>query len=286
MKKRGKTAWRAACLAVLAGMAWSAGAEVIDLRTGEEIGEQVLAERLRGQDVVLLGELHDNTQHHRLRGELITRIARPDTTVVAEHLPAGRQVAAGGPLREDLEAAGFDPRGWVWPLHEPLFQAIRVRELPLVGGNLPKGYSKQLMTGGEAALTEALAGPYRQAPLAAPAAARLDSDLVDGHCGHLPDRYLAPMRLIQRATDISMANALLAHTPAVLVAGNGHVRKDYGVPQLIEVLSPSLKIASVGFYERRGERQELIKSLAGRYDYVWLTEPSERADPCENFKLQ
>ncbi len=277
---------RRAALAAMAAAATAAGAQVIDLHTGEEISEPALAERLRQQDLVLLGELHDNSQHHRLRGELIARFARPGTTVVAEHLPTGARVATGGALQGDLEAAGFDARGWGWPLHESLFGDIRAQALPLVGGNLPKGYSKQLMAGGEAKLTDALATPYRQAPLATAASAKLDGDLVDGHCGQLPVRYLAPMRLVQRATDISMANALLANTPAVLVAGNGHVRRDYGVPQVLEALAPSLKISSVGFYERGGDRRELIKSLAGRYDYVWLTEGAGRSDPCENFKLK
>ncbi len=277
---------RAAALAAMTAAAMAAQAQVIDLHTGEEISEPLLAERLRQQDLVLLGELHDNPQHHRLRGELIAHFARPGTTVVAEHLPSGARVAAGGPLQSDLEAAGFDAKGWRWPLHQPLFGDIRAQALPLVGGNLPKGYSKQLMAGGEASLTDALASSYRQAPLAPAAVARLDGDLVDGHCGQLPDKYLAPMRLVQRATDISMANMLLAHAPAVLVAGNGHVRKDYGVPQVLEALAPSLKISSIGFYERGGDRAELIKSLAGRYDYVWLTEGAGRSDPCENFKLK
>jgi len=199
--------WRAACFAALLGITAGTSAQVIDLHTFEEISEQVLAERLRSQDVVLLGELHDNARHHQLRGELIGRFTAPATTVVAEHLPSGSQVASQGPLREALEAAGFDARGWGWPLHQPLFDAVRARALPLVGGNLPKGYSKQLMSGGDAALTDALAAPYRQAPLAPQAAARLDRDLVDGHCGQLPDKYRAPMRLVQRATDISMAES-------------------------------------------------------------------------------
>ncbi len=286
LEKRLAHPLRRAVLAAMMAVATTAGGQVIDLHTGEEISEPVLAERLRQQDLVLLGELHDNAQHHRLRGELIARFARPGTTVVAEHLPAGARVAAVGALQGDLEAAGFDAQGWRWPLHEPLFGDIRAHALPLVGGNLPKGYSKQLMAGGEAGLPDALAVPYRQAPLAPAAAARLDGDLIDGHCGQLPRKYLAPMRLVQRATDISMANALLENTPAVLVAGNGHVRKDYGVPQVLEALAPSLKISSIGFYEWGGDRRELIKSLAGRYDYVLPTEGAGRSGPFVSFKLR
>ena len=156
----------------------------------------------------------------------------------------------------------------------------------LFGGNLPKGFSKQLMTKGETALPPVLADAYRKSPLSSAAQGRLDSDLVDGHCGKLPEKYVPPMRLVQRATDLSMAEALLGHRPSVLVAGNGHVRKDYGVPQVISALAPSLKISAVGFYEKDTDRQALIQSLAGRYDYVWLTDRTERADPCEGFKLK
>ncbi len=298
MKTRSRSLQRRLCAALLAGATLTTYAQVIDLRTGEEISEQILAERLRQQDIVLLGELHDNARHHQLRGELIARFARPGTTVVAEHLPTGAELVSATSsstasatssaiaLRDDLEAAGFDARGWGWPLHQPLFTDILAAGLPLVGGNLPKGFSKQLMTAGDTALSDALAGPYRQAPLAPQAQARLDRDLIDGHCGQLPAKYIAPMRLVQRAADISMANALLTNVPAVLVAGNGHVRRDYGVPQVIEAMAPLLKISAVGFYERGGDRQELIKSLASRYDYVWLTEAAGRSDPCENFKIK
>jgi uncharacterized iron-regulated protein len=72
----------------------------------------------------------------------------------------------------------------------------------------------------------------------------------------------------------------------VLVAGNGHVRKDYGVPQALSALVPALKQTAVGFYEADSPREELVKSLAGRYDIVWLSEAAERSDPCENFKIK
>lgn len=265
---------------------FAAHAQIFDLRSGEELSEQQLAERLGAQDIVLLGELHDNPRHHALRAQLIARIAGVRTTVVAEHLPAQARVVLGDSLLADLEGAGFNARGWGWPLHQSLFDGIRALGLPVVGGNLPQGFSKQLMREGEGALTPPLAQAYRKAPLPTDAARRLDADLVSGHCGKLPDRYLAPMRLVQRATDIAMATALLENRPAVLVAGNGHVRKDYGVPQVIGALAASLKISAVGFYERDRNSRELIQSLAGRYDYVWLTDGAERSDPCDNFKIQ
>lgn len=261
-------------------------AQVLDLSSGEEISVDVLAERLREADVVLLGELHDNPHHHEARASLIPQFATSKTTIVAEHLPTGRRVKSTGTSLSDLEAAGFNRNGWGWPLHQPLFDSVLGRGYALVGGNLPAGFSKELMSQGQAAMSLPMARSYKQADLPGPARSRLEQDLVDGHCGKLPDKYLGPMRLVQRATDISMATALITHRPSVLVAGNGHVRRDYGVPQVLSALEPSLKISSVGFYENGTDRAELIKSLGDRYDFVWLTDDTQRTDPCADFKLK
>lgn len=273
-------------LCVLLGAMQAARAQIIDLSSGQEISEQVLIDRLRSQDIVLLGELHDNAQHHALRAQLIRRIARDKLSVVAEHLPSPARVVREGALLADLQAAGFDPQAWSWPLHAPLFDAIRSAGLPLVGGNLPKGFSKQLFSQGASALSAPLGQTYRNAPLSEAASQQLDQDLIDGHCGKLPERYIEPMRLVQRATDVSMAQALLDRVPSLLVAGNGHVRKDYGVPQVLSATTPALRVTAVGFIEADGMREELLQSLKGRYDIVWLSEPAERSDPCENFKIK
>ena len=261
-------------------------ARIIDLHTEQEITEQMLVERLRTQDVVLLGELHDNAQHHALRAGLISQIKRDKLSVIAEYLPSGVRVKRAGALLSDLEAAGFDAKGWQWPLHSPLFDAVLAANMPLIGGNLPKGFSRQLFEQGESALPAPMARAYQTASLSPEASRHLDQDLIDGHCGKLPDKYLQPMRLVQRATDLSMAQALLDHAPSVLLAGNGHVRKDYGVPQALAALTPALKLTAVGFYEADTPREELVKSLRGRYDIVWISEPAERSDPCENFKIK
>ena len=261
-------------------------ARIIDLHTEQEITEQMLVERLRTQDVVLLGELHDNAQHHALRAGLISQIKRDKLSVIAEYLPSGVRVKRAGALLSDLEAAGFDAKGWQWPLHSPLFDAVLAANMPLIGGNLPKGFSRQLFEQGESAFPAPIARAYQTASLSPEASRHLDQDLIDGHCGKLPDKYLQPMRLVQRATDLSMAQALLDHAPSVLLAGNGHVRKDYGVPQALAALTPALKLTAVGFYEADTPREELVKSLRGRYDIVWISEPAERSDPCENFKIK
>lgn len=261
-------------------------AQIIDLSSGKELSEQVLTERLAAADIVLLGELHDNRLHHALRGQLIARLAGKGRTIVAEHLPQGGPVNFVSDTRADLVAAGFDPAGWEWPAHEKLYEQIRASATPLIGGNLPREQSRQIFMQGITALPERMAQTYEKSRLDAAPEKTLNQDLIDGHCGKLPDRYQSRMRFAQRVTDIALAHTLLDHRPAVLVAGNGHVRKDYGVPQVITATAPQLRQVSVGFIERSTDPRELIQSLGAQYDVVWLTERAERKDPCENFDLK
>ncbi len=278
------TRWLVA--SALASLTAFSNAEIIDLHTGSEISDAALVEILKSADVVLLGELHDNKFHHELRGSLIARFANSQRSIVSEHLPAPLQVSFGSDTKSDLEAAGFDPEGWGWPVHQSLYDHLREKGLAVFGGNLPKAEARQIFLQGASGLPDRMAKTYAQSRLDEKAERALDRDLVDGHCGKLPDKYLLRMRFAQRITDLSMTHALLDHRPAVLVAGNGHVRKDYGVPQILSSVAPSLRLVSIGFLERSSDTPGLLKSVLGQYDYVWLTDRAERQDPCENFNLK
>ena len=263
-----------------------ASAQIIDGRTGKEIDESTLVDILKSADFVLLGELHDNKFHHEVRGRLIADFADLGRAVVSEHLPAPNQVTFQSTTKAVLEAAGFDTEGWDWPIHQSLYEPIKNKGLRVVGGNLPKEDARRMFLQGASSLPERMAKTYSQSRLDEAAERKLDHDLVEGHCGKLPEKYLLRMRFAQRMTDLSLAHNLLDRRPSLLIAGNGHVRRDYGVPQILASVAPERKVVSVGFLERGGDLQELLESTSGQYDYIWITERAERKDPCENFKLK
>jgi uncharacterized iron-regulated protein len=253
---------------------------IIDVRSGQEISVAELAARLHGVDFVLLGELHDNPHHHLRRAELITRLAPTGLTVIAEHLETGRRIIPDGDKdpRAQLEEAGFDMRAWKWPIHEPLFGGLLRAGRPIAGGNITKDLARRIVREGDPALPESLRKLIDRAPLDPTAMSSLDADLLASHCGQLEEARAPRMRLAQRARDASMTERLLAERvrPAILVAGNGHVRSDYGVPQILTVLSPEAKVVSIAFVES--------ESLdPAPYDYLWKTEAAERNDPCTGF---
>ena len=262
-----------------------ASAQIIDVRTGKTINESALADILKSADIVLLGELHDNKLHHEVRGRLIARFA-DRRTVVSEHLPAPNQVTFQSEIKTDLVAAGFDAEGWDWPIHQSLYEQIKNKGLSVVGGNLPKEEARRMFLQGVSSLPERMAQTYTQSRLDETAERKLDHDLVEGHCGKLPEKYLLRMRFAQRMTDLSLTHNLLDRQPSLLIAGNGHVRRDYGVPQMLASVAPQLNVLTVGFLEQGGSTQDLLQSVSGQYDFIWITERAERKDPCENFKLK
>lgn len=269
------------------------GDHIVETTTGRALSEDDVARRMREADIVLLGELHDNPHHHARRARLLANLG-PQVSVVAEHLPRGAAPslpadAAGESLRKALEAGGFDAKGWRWPLHEPVFAAIARSGMALRGGNLESDAARRLAREGPGALPIELAPWVNAAPLAGPARATLEQDLVRGHCGHLGADRVPGMVAAQRGRDAAMAQALRSererlravpgHHTVVLLAGNGHVRLDYGVPTLLVGRLRDAKVLTVGFLEPAPDAM----TTRLPYDIVWITPAAARDDPCKAF---
>jgi len=100
---------------------------------------------------------------------------------------------------------------------------------------------------------------------------------------------------VQRARDAQMAESLMAasdHDGAILVAGAGHVRNDYGIPVHLRTKAPQKRVISIAFVEvdqQKTEPQSYGLSYPNRrspFDYVWFTPRVDDEDPCEKFKSQ
>lgn len=274
----------AGLLAGCAGAPVPAGERIVDGATGQTLAAEALHHRVRAADILLLGEVHDDPAQHAARGRLLRDLGRP-AVVVAEHLPAGAELRLPWPAGDDallaaLQVAGFDDRGWQWPAHRALFAGIAEAGLPLRGGNLPRDAARAAARDGETALPPDLRDAIAAAPLAPAGRDALQQDLLGSHCGQLPASRLPGMVAAQRGRDAAMAAALVqarAARPgalAVLVAGNGHVGRDHGVPVLLAAIAPQARLLVVG------SLQEGEALPAGRYDVALVTPAISRPDPC------
>lgn len=275
-------------------LAWAALAAVPALLAAcATAPAQPLPAPARDARVVLLGEVHDNPRHHALRAAWLRTLladGRP-TVVVFEQMEAARdedlrraQAAAPGDPDAVARAGGLDERAWRWPLHRPVLQAALDGGARVAGGNLPRDSVRAVVRQGEAAVPAALQPLLAGATWTTAQQQAQAQEITDGHCGALPPAMVAPMVLAQRVRDASLAAALLA-APAghrvVLIAGNGHVRRDLGVPELLRSAGiPAGQIAAIGVLERSGDTD-----APGRYDAVVRTDPQARPDPCEAFRV-
>jgi uncharacterized iron-regulated protein len=93
-----------------------------------------------------------------------------------------------------------------------------------------------------------------------------------------PDMMLPGMVNAQVARDIWMAKLIRQQQPrdVVLIAGNGHVRKDIGVPRWLNAIEPRLNVRTIGFIEPDG--------VQGSYDEIRKVAAQKRTDPCAKFK--
>jgi uncharacterized iron-regulated protein len=277
----------------LAGRIW-------DTRAQDWVSMTELERGLTRARYVLLGEVHDNAEHHRLRHGLLAALVRDGRRPAIameqfdrEHQPALQRVQnAPAPTPELLMTAGrVDAQGWNWSYYEPIIRLALDHRLPIAAANLSRADAFRVSTEGAAAVLGAAAVSALQLEEPLPDAARVKLERVidDGHCGEAPRTILPGMIAAQRARDAIMAQTLQAHAPAVLIAGNGHVRRDFGVPHYLAHYPQGDDVRVVGFIEADAAKPaptDYVTAAAPEYDYIVFTPRTPRPDPCKTLRFK
>ena len=244
---------------------------------------QALTAALRSHPIVLLGEVHDSTAQHALRAAALRALveggARPallmeqfdreqqaelDRALMRPGATADEVIAAAAP------GAGSTP-GWAWPLYRPYVALAIEYHLTLVAANVSRADTRRVLQGGLAALGfDASVPPDIEA-----AQARA---IVDGHCGALDEAQARRLVVAQIARDQFMARAIDLHAAhgAVLLAGNGHVRRDIGVPRWLGAATRARSV-SIGLLEEGDPN-------AAAFDFTLSTAAQTRPDPCAGLR--
>ncbi|MCU1718764.1 ChaN family lipoprotein [Pseudomonas sp. 5P_3.1_Bac2] len=251
--------------------------QIIELRTGQVLSPQQLVERLASAPRVLVGERHDNPDHHALQLWLLRALAaqREQGSVLLEMLTpdqqakvdaAHREVQDGQPPADMLNALAWQP-GWPWSLYGPLVQYLLRQPYPLLAANLERREVMQI---------------YRQPPAlqgrqstASAVREALAEQIRSSHCDRLPASQLPAMLAVQQQRDRRMAQALLAAPqPSLLLAGAFHVRRDLGVPLHLADLQAGQGTQVLILAEAGSE----VKPEAA--DYLWYTPAQPEQDYC------
>lgn len=240
-------------------------------------------DQLRGADVVVLGEVHDNPAHHVWQAEMLRALT--PAAVVVEMLTPDQAARITPALRDDPDALGVAV-GWAgsgWPdyaLYRPVFAALGAAEV--YGAALPIDDVRGAIGTGAAAQ---FAGDPSRFGLdrALPGAQQAEREAMQraAHCGMLPDGMLGGMVEAQRLRDAAFAATVLRALdetggPVVLITGNGHARTDWAVPFMIGQAAPEVDVIAVGQFETPPD-------AAVPFDQWRVTDPVDRDDPCSVF---
>jgi uncharacterized iron-regulated protein len=258
---------------------------------------------------VLLGEKHDNADHHRIQAWLVAEtIAAGRRPALAFEMFASDQQA---PLDAYLaahprDAAGIGAAvnwaksGWPdWNQYQPIAQAALDGGVALLAANLPRPLLRKLARDGVSALgAERVAALGLDRPLPEELAAPLREEIAVSHCGQLPESMIGPMATVMTARDARMAEALrrgaalAGHDGAVLITGKGHARNDRGAPFHLRRGDDTVTIVSVALFEvAEGETEPaayagLLGTEILPFDFVWFTPIADPEDPCAKFAEQ
>ncbi|SFV09902.1 ChaN family lipoprotein [Pseudoduganella namucuonensis] len=236
--------------------------------------------------VLLLGEVHDNAEGHKRRyADLRKRVEagwRP--AIAMEQFDRETQPLLNRAQKDCRDAQCLilvmqSPR-WDWAQYKPIIEMALHYQLPLIAANLSRADASRVVRDGVAStFDEKTIAEYKlKQALPADIVKAQEKEIVAGHCNMLPDMMVPGMVNAQIARDIWMAKLVREQLPrdVVLIAGNGHVRKDYGVPRWLDAVEPRLTVRSVAYTEAAPGKSE--------FDTHVKIASKQRPDPCASLK--
>lgn len=257
------------------------------------ISRDELLTHLQQSRLLLLGEKHDNPDHHRLRLALLHDLLLPDgrALLVLEMMQRAQQAqidsVSNGALADATNLAtelAWDHEGWPWHFYGPAVMLAMERGAGLRAGNINSSEVMQIYR-------DTGTGNNQQ-PLTAEQLTQLERDIDSSHCGMLPSSQFPAMVRVQQARDQAMADALMSGPDAILqrilLAGNYHIRHDLGVPNYLDDSNTDRPL-SVAFLEVDPEHdlpgsylQQFSETAA--YDVIWFTPALTQDDYCAGMR--
>ena len=273
----------------LVGKIWSSA-------TNEFIESSELLDKASNSRYLLLGEKHDNPDHHALQALVLDELVNRNrvSTVAFEMMNNDSQPRLDTIQEQSLPTLDalktyleWDVEGWDWNFYGPLLQSAYNAGLPIKAANIDNAMMRQVY-GGE--LPTEISGLLDQVVMD-----KLNADIDESHCGMLPESQFPAMVRVQQSRDSAMAAALglpNSNQVQILIAGNYHVRRDLGVPNYLlarQSMLAATDIMTISFSEVDPETEDPADYLqqftdANAYDYIWFTPAVSNEDYCASLR--
>ncbi|MCX6193099.1 MAG: ChaN family lipoprotein [Cytophagales bacterium] len=246
---------------------------------GKKVSYEKMLKDLRGQDVVLIGELHNNPISHWLELEITQALAEQRQLVLgAEMFERDNQLALTNYLQGKITAKGLDSSARLWKNYKtdyaPLVNFAKEKNLPFIATNVPRKYASQVSRSGFESL-EKLTDEEKS--WIAPQPIAYDANLP-GYQKMLTmmGEHTSPnMPKAQALKDATMAHFLFSNwTPGSLfIHYNGSYHSEYheGISWYLKRSKADIKIATIATVSQK-EITALLPEHLLKADYIICVE--------------
>jgi uncharacterized iron-regulated protein len=246
---------------------------------GKTMSYRNLLAEARKADVILFGELHNNSIAHWLQVELARELATAGTLVLgAEMIEADDQAALDRYLRGEIDQKGLDSLARLWENHgtdyKPLVDLAKARALPFIATNVPRRYARAVSRGGFEALDTV---PEAERAWIAPLPIAFEPSLpryvymLEMMQGHGTPR----MVMAQALKDATMAHNILRHLPTSgrFLHFNGSYHSDHqeGIVWYLRRVRPDLRILTISTVTQAGLKK-LEQEHLGSADVILVVD--------------
>lgn len=231
------------------------------------------------QDVLILGEAHDNAAHHAVQ---LDWMQRQDVSAVVYEMLTPQEAAALKDVPRTASAMRAATQGFHWP-NIADYAALLAASPVISGAALPRDQVRASVSEGAASVFGEGSSTYGLTdPLPADQLATRMDVQFDAHCGAVPREMMGGFVEAQRLRDAAFAREVLEAfdqhgATVVLITGNGHARTDWGVPAALARARPDMRVLSIG-------QSEDGAVIAGVFDQTEDSPSPDRGDPCAAFK--
>lgn len=246
---------------------------------GKEVSYQKMIKQIQKQDVVLIGELHNNPISHWLELEIIQSCYLQRKLVLgAEMFEQDNQGALSAYLAGNISAKGLDSSARMWRNYKtdyaPLVNFAKENQVNFIATNVPRKYASLVSKGGFEALNQISAEEKSwMAPLPIAYDANLPGyqKMITMMAGHATPN----MPKAQALKDATMAYFIMKNGDEnklfIHVNGSYHSENYEGISWYLKLAKPAIKIATIATVSQK-EIKQLAQENRGIADYIICVE--------------
>ena len=248
--------------------------------TGQDAPIDFVINDLRGKDVVVLGEEHDNTPGHRYFAEFIARLhrARPDLAISMEQFERDVQGVVNDYVSGRVDESVFLKHSRPWKNYasdyKPQIELAKKYRLDVIAGNIPRPVASRYVS------SDNPIALFKPAMTTAPSDAYWVAfkETMKGHPGTPGGPTVEGMYRAQCAKDDAMAESIAdylasrPHRKPLVVHRCGNFHCDHGLGTVSRLLqrSPLSQVAVVSMASVANVDQPDLSKLLGKAHYLLI----------------